>query len=583
MIFNVFNGEINGLMRYLSTLILCFTMSNLTCQESSLNISKDSLIKYDYTQLKKLFKENEEDSIRATEYLNYYFKKARREKDSIRIAEAFYLLAKSKKDQNAITFLDSVINYTKNSNHFEFPSKAYNLKGTLLYKLGKNKEALDYYILAYNNSITSKNVEQQASIDYKIGVLKNDLGDYNDALKSFKSYYKYLTTYYQNDSIHSRKYLKILFAIADSYMRLEKLDSTNFIINKAFKISDRSKDKLYHPYVILLSGSTAYYKKQYKTSRDSIFKALPYLETRNDFGNISVSHLFIGKGYYDQGNYEKALLHFNKVDSIFEEKKYVYPEIREVYEKFIDFHKSQNDKEKQLHFLEKLVQVDSILNNEYKYVSKNIEKKYNTSQLLIEKENLVQGIKKEKKKTTFWIVLLCSFLILTTSFSYGYYIKQKRLKKKINQYLNREKEAPFLNKTLVKTTQNQTINLSPDVVKEIRNNLRTFERKNQFLDKNLTQKDVANLIGTNSTYLSKVVNHYEGKNFAVYINDLRIEYAIKEIKKNSKIRKFSIKYISEEVGFSNTESFSKAFHRKTGLYPSVFIKNIEKIKDQENS
>ena len=37
-----------------------------------------------------------------------------------------------------------------------------------------------------------------------------------------------------------------------------------------------------------------------------------------------------------------------------------------------------------------------------------------------------------------------------------------------------------------------------------------------------------------------------------------------------------IKLSINEIGFNNTESFSKAFYRKTGIYPSYFIKEIEK-------
>jgi AraC-like DNA-binding protein len=75
--------------------------------------------------------------------------------------------------------------------------------------------------------------------------------------------------------------------------------------------------------------------------------------------------------------------------------------------------------------------------------------------------------------------------------------------------------------------------------------------------------------------LSKTINHYKGKNFTQYLNDLRITYIINKLKVDKKIRKYTIKAIAEEVGFSNSESFAKAFFNKTGLQPSYFIKKIE--------
>ncbi|TEB41336.1 AraC family transcriptional regulator, partial [Flavobacterium circumlabens] len=82
------------------------------------------------------------------------------------------------------------------------------------------------------------------------------------------------------------------------------------------------------------------------------------------------------------------------------------------------------------------------------------------------------------------------------------------------------------------------------------------------------------------SYLSKIINFYKGKNFSQYINDMRIIYAITKIKSDKKFRMYTIKAISEEVGFSNSESFAKAFYNNTGLQPSYFIKKIEENESQ---
>ncbi|WP_282079668.1 helix-turn-helix domain-containing protein [Aquimarina algiphila] len=80
---------------------------------------------------------------------------------------------------------------------------------------------------------------------------------------------------------------------------------------------------------------------------------------------------------------------------------------------------------------------------------------------------------------------------------------------------------------------------------------------------------------SNSKYLSLFINHYEQKKFTNYINDLRIEYAMEKIKNDKKFRKYTIKAIAYETGFSNPVSFSQAFYKKTGLKPSYFIKQLE--------
>lgn len=85
-------------------------------------------------------------------------------------------------------------------------------------------------------------------------------------------------------------------------------------------------------------------------------------------------------------------------------------------------------------------------------------------------------------------------------------------------------------------------------------------------------------MNTNSSYLSKVVNFYKHKNFASYINDLRIEYVVEQLKEDKKLRSYTIKSIADEVGFNNVESFTKAFYKKTGIRPSYYINNLNNNK-----
>ena len=69
-----------------------------------------------------------------------------------------------------------------------------------------------------------------------------------------------------------------------------------------------------------------------------------------------------------------------------------------------------------------------------------------------------------------------------------------------------------------------------------------------------------------------------GKNFSQYINDLRIDYAMNHLLQDAKMRKYTIKAIAEECGYRNSESFSKAFFKRNGIYPSYYIKQLEKNK-----
>jgi len=123
--------------------------------------------------------------------------------------------------------------------------------------------------------------------------------------------------------------------------------------------------------------------------------------------------------------------------------------------------------------------------------------------------------------------------------------------------------------------QKEIIGIPKQLVLKIKERLKAFECNRGFLEHQITLISTAKGLDTNSTYLSKVINETREKNFANYINDLRIEYAIRQLKLNPKYRRYSIAAIASEVGFSNTKSFSRAFLKKTTKQASIFIKELE--------
>lgn len=75
--------------------------------------------------------------------------------------------------------------------------------------------------------------------------------------------------------------------------------------------------------------------------------------------------------------------------------------------------------------------------------------------------------------------------------------------------------------------------------------------------------------------MSKLVNAHKGKSFTAYITDLRVNYAIRRLKEDKKFRSYTIDSIARDIGFNRSESFSRAFKNKTGLYPSYYIKRLD--------
>lgn len=112
------------------------------------------------------------------------------------------------------------------------------------------------------------------------------------------------------------------------------------------------------------------------------------------------------------------------------------------------------------------------------------------------------------------------------------------------------------------------------LVAERTEKLNNFEQKKGFLEHQLTLVTLAKVLKTNARYWSKVINKTKDKNFANYRNDLRMEYAIEQLKTNPKYQQYSIARIAREVGFNNTKSFSRALLRKPRKQASLLSKEL---------
>jgi YesN/AraC family two-component response regulator len=185
------------------------------------------------------------------------------------------------------------------------------------------------------------------------------------------------------------------------------------------------------------------------------------------------------------------------------------------------------------------------------------------------------------------ILLAISLLIL-----FFQYYKKTVYKKKFDKIMNAVEEQKLLGNTdkeigiendeknteLSNSKDLRELDISPEIISAILKGLQQFEKQKKYLSHDIILNTLAKELETNNNYLSKVVNHYKKLSFSNYLNLLRINYFIDLAKRDPNIRKFTIKAIANEVGFSNSESFSKAFTKHKRIKPSYFLKELEKTK-----
>jgi len=98
-----------------------------------------------------------------------------------------------------------------------------------------------------------------------------------------------------------------------------------------------------------------------------------------------------------------------------------------------------------------------------------------------------------------------------------------------------------------------------------------LETDKLYLDAELSLKVVADLLNTNTKYLSQVVNHQAGLNFQQFINVYRVEEAKRKIV-NDSLSNLTLYGIALQCGFKNKSTFYKVFKETTGVTPKDFVR-----------
>jgi len=566
--------------RFLTSLVLLLFSSFLLAQAPTKDFSEIS-----YEKLKALYKNNWKDRKKQLLYGKAYLAKANKENNALEKARGWYQLSVLFNGETAIRYLDSTIYYSKNLNDVKYPAYAFSRKAYELTYQSKYKQAIDNFLIA--ESIAKRNnVDFYYDVKYSIAVLRSEqLGEVSDALKLYKECFNYYKDKDVRNSKYSYAYQDVLFGLADAYKALNQLDSATYYNKMGYKESSLTKDYGYNALFTLNEGANSVEKKMYNTAIDSIKKALPKIIFYKNSENILASYYYLGKAYDGLGKKDKAVENFIKVDSIYNKTKKITPEFTSGYLFLISYFKNKEDKENQLKYLTQYMVIDSVLQTDYKELSKKLQEEYDTPNLILEKENLIQSLTNDKTTSYWQIGYLFSLVIMTTSFGvYQYQIKKRQysqFEKVMYESTNNEVETNEPNRKEDKNIKSgiESIGINEELVRQILEKLNHFEITKGYLFSNVTVHSLSDSFETNSKYVSKVVNTIKGKSFIQYINDLRIENALWSLKEDHKLRKYTIQALAIEFGFNNAESFSNAFYKKAGIKPVYFIKQLEKTNE----
>jgi len=541
-------------------------------------IVSDSLKEKNFEELYEKIR-TEKDSLKQKLFTKTYLQKAKNLDSISEMGTGYHQMSYffTNDPEKQFKYIDSGIALLKNTKHVLQTGNMYMTKGLYTQDRGNYPEALGYYLEGLEHAKKRNTLVYISLFSSRIANLKRKLGKYNEAKPLFKICIQYQKTQLGKRLKDSLRYLMFLNDLVSTYRLNKEIDSAYYFYNLGEKMAQNKDIKGAYR---LSKGILKYHNNDYQSAITLINQGIEeFLESKwpDSYGyyNLIDGYFFLGKSYNALGQKEIAINFFKKIDSIVEKADYLISESRPAYPEIIAYYKSIKDRDSQLHYINRLLYNDSIFYNRYKSTSDKLNKDFDTPKLLAEKQKLIASLEQENTKISTQNIII-SILFGLSLLGIGYYYYRQRLYKQRFLKLLEEKNNNPTTKNDSNDGPSGGNGMKTDTVNKLLDKLQQFEEKQGYLKQGLNTKDLAKSFGSNSSYLSKVVNTFKEKSFSSYINDLRIDFVIDRLQEDRIFRRYTVKAIAEEIGFNNSEAFAKAFYKKTGIYPSYFIKELEK-------
>ncbi|QHI36373.1 hypothetical protein IMCC3317_17350 [Kordia antarctica] len=581
--------------------ILCFFLHKSSFAKNSLQdsiptfdkeIFQASLKELSPKEFARLFtQEHEKDAVKAQSYIEYAKKSMITSKNLEAQFWGYFCLAKWERNKMnlkaSITHLDVALTIAKSINNDDMIISSLMNKGIYYYDFGFYKEAMEYYLEVLKIAKQSDLKGRQLAVMQNIALLKIEVNDRKGAIELLEESLKIV----ENEKVRDFSFIhvNIYIALAKAYIGIEDYKQAAKYCYKGIELSEKYNDEGAKVYFYNFLGEIANANGNYEKAHEVLDRAEEIVER---IGSTQAQLPFIkldrAKTYYSQKKYEVTIQILLAIEKTQKLNSTDFIDLEEIYALLAKSYKEINNIEYSLKYYEKANKIYKENDKRQESISVDIIKKYDLRTL---KEELDES--QENSKRTKYILYIGVFLTVAMILSLiVFYRKRERNNQRKFEAILKSLEEEIVEKDLevekiivkevdqiktieVKETETKEIEIIDETKERLLKKLKSFEAKELYLSKHSSLNEVAKKLKTNTSYLSKLVNTHKGKSFTAYITDLRVNYAIKRLKNDKKFRSYTIDSIAQEIGFNRSESFSRAFKNKTGLYPSYFVKNLD--------
>ena len=515
----------------------------------------------------------------------------------------------------AIKYCEKALEISEKNNFERYSLNIYYYMAIAYDNLNQIENALAIY-----NSLSSEMDKTDLSYIYNLmqidfGLLNKKFGNNKKALSIFKALLRDSNENFNGNVEHHQV---LLLNLADLYNKLENPDSSQVYLENFEKLQLENPETANY-YALKIKGNIAFDNEEYNAAIDYYNGCMAILKDSYDYDDLEVI-LKKSQSFFYLNNLDSTIYYRDHITN--EEnfsKGLSAKDVMDFYELNSEISKSQNKTEEADLFYKK-----------YLSAKENFNKlRFKTQEGLNEiktQEIIAEGKQTEKKYKNYIVYISATLGFLLVVGIMLYIINNQKNKKKFAQLMAtvqtyeekksiepankkvsiveelprniekelvkkeeakkqpveivEEKEAEQIelqsNKVLSTIDEDSTSPIKDEKINELLDKLDKLKDSGYFLRQDSSLYNTAKKLKTNTSYLSSVINNTMDTNFNRFVNDIRMDYIILELKNNKRMRSYSVKGIAEEIGYKSADSFSKYFKESTGLTPSAYVRNLNK-------
>jgi AraC-like DNA-binding protein len=546
-------------------LLLPFSLSAQSFSDEELeHISFDSLRKIEDAV------EWESEEYRALSAI--HLQKAKSLKDTSEIFVGYMISVWNWEGEQGYAYADSLIAFAEATGELDDLSRAYYVKGGRYYMDDMPIKALDEFIISYKFALLANDPDYLAESLELIASIKAEHGEEAEAIKIRREILKIIKENEANNSAFSNyneSKLSAFDGLARGYILNDNIDSARYFAKKGIDLSTEINNDFLYYRLVVLDAQINYEDNVFIKARDTLLK---YLGQDTPIGEADM-YYYLGMLEEEIGDPEMKSVYFKKYDSILSTEAYpIIDNVKEVYQFLVQDAIEDDDSTFQNYYMDRLVYYDSLIEQTNKAIKNITLTKFDLPLQQQEKDSYELTLfKKDRTLRILTVILLLATLGLLL-----FYFRYVKIKRRFSLVMS-ESIIPVVENEETSVKKSLTLGIEKETIEAILENLTQWENELGYLDHEIDQNVLAKALGTNSTYLSRVINAHKKQNFSQYLNDLRATYAVNHLKENPTLaRSKSLIQLAEQFGFKSTDSFIRAFKSKVGNTPSVFLRRLKR-------